>query len=79
MRKEILIQIFLTILVLIILIFVYQKYFKEELNETVTMSEDENAKTENNLINIEYESVDREGRRYIITAETGNFKEENQN
>ena len=79
MRKEILIQIFLTILVLIILIFVYQKYFKEELNETVTMSEDENAKTENNLINIEYESIDREGRKYIITAETGNFKEENSN
>ncbi len=77
MRKEILIQIFLTILVLIILIFVYQKYFKEDLNETVTMSKDESAKTENNLINIEYESIDREGRKYIITAETGNFKEEN--
>ena len=77
MRKEILIQIFLTLLVLIILIFVYQNYFKEELNETVTMSEDESAKTENNLINIEYESIDREGRKYIITAETGNFKEEN--
>ena len=76
MKKEVLIQIFLTILVLIILIFVYQKYFKKELNETVTISKDINSKTENNLINIEYESIDREGRKYVITAETGNFKEE---
>ena len=76
MKKEVLIQIFLTILVLVILIFVYQKYFKKELNETVTISKDINSKTENNLINIEYESIDREGRKYVITAETGNFKEE---
>ncbi len=76
MKKEVLIQIFLSILVLIILIFVYQKYFKKELNETVTISKDINSETENNLINIEYESIDREGRKYVITAETGNFKEE---
>ena len=76
MRKEILIQIFLILLVLMILIIIYQKYFKEELDESVVINKDEITKTENNLINIEYESVDNEGRRYIITAETGNFKEE---
>ena len=76
MRKEILIQVFLIILVLTILIFIYQKYFKEELNDNVEIKKDEITKTENNLINIEYESIDKEGRRYIITAETGNFKEE---
>ena len=76
MRKEILIQIFLIILVLIILIFVYQKYFKEETIDSLAINKDEITKTENNLINIEYESIDNEGRRYIITAETGNFKEE---
>ena len=76
MRKEILVQIFLTILVLIILIFVYQKYFKKEFNENIAVNKDENAKKENNLINIVYESVDKEGRKYIITAETGNFKKE---
>tara|TARA_B100001057_G_scaffold73954_1_gene68426 strand:+ start:22 stop:603 length:582 start_codon:yes stop_codon:yes gene_type:complete len=76
MRKEISIQIFLTILVLIILIFVYQKYFKKEFNENIAVNKDENAKEENNLINIVYESTDKEGRKYIITAETGNFKEE---
>ena len=76
MRKEILIQIFLIILVLIILIFVYRKYFKEETIDSLAINKDEITKTENNLINIEYESIDNEGRRYIITAETGNFKEE---
>lgn len=76
MRKEILIQIFLIILVLIILIFVYQKYFKEETIDSSDINKDEITKAENNLINIEYESIDREGRRYIITAETGNFKKE---
>ena len=76
MRKEISVQIFLTILVLIILIFVYQKYFKKEFNENIAVNKDENAKKENNLINIVYESVDKEGRKYIITAETGNFKKE---
>ena len=76
MRKEISIQIFLTILVLIILIFVYQKYFQRELNENVAVIKDNNTKEENNLINIVYESIDKEGRKYIITAKTGNFKEE---
>ena len=76
MRKEISIQIFLTIFVLIILIFVYQKYFKREFNENVAINKNENTKEENNLINIVYESIDKEGRKYIITAETGSFKEE---
>ena len=76
MRKEILIQIFLIILVLMILVFIYQKYFKEELNDSVIINKNEIIKTEDNLINIEYESIDSEGRRYIITAETGNFKKE---
>ena len=80
MRKQILIQIFLSILVLIILTIVYQKYFKTELekdaiiNENSTKNKEKNNQ-ENNLINITYESIDREGRKYIITAETGNFKE----
>ncbi len=76
MRKEILIQVFLIILVLTILIFIYQKYFKKELSDNIDIKKNEITKAENNLINIEYESIDREGRRYIITAETGNFKEE---
>ena len=76
MRKEIAIQIFLTILVLIILVFVYQKYFKREFDENVVVNKDKNTNEENNLVNIVYESIDKEGRKYIITAETGNFKDE---
>ena len=76
MRKEVLVQILLTMLVLIILIFVYQKYFKKEFNENAAVIKEENTNEENNLINIVYESIDKEGRKYIITAETGNFKEE---
>ena len=75
MKKEILIQIFLTILVSIIFIFVYQKYFKKEFNENVAVNKEENTSKENNLINIVYESIDKEGRKYVITAETGDFKE----
>ena len=80
MRKQILIQIFLSILVLIILVFVYQKYFKTELEKDAIINENspknnEKNNQENNLINITYDSIDREGRKYIITAETGNFEE----
>ena len=81
MRKQILIQIFLSILVLIILAIVYQKYFKTELEKDTVINENtsenkERNDGENNLINITYESIDREGRKYIITAETGNFEED---
>ena len=76
MRKEISIQIFLTILVLIILIFIYQKYFKKELNDNIVVNKEENTEEENNLVNIVYETIDKKGRKYIITAEAGNFKEE---
>ena len=80
MNKQILIQIFLLILVLIIIVFVYQKYFKTELNIDTTTNENtfknqERNNQENNLVNITYNSIDREGRKYIITAETGNFEE----
>ncbi len=81
MRKQILIQIFLSILVFIILAIVYQKYFKTELNKDTVINENtpknkERNSEENNLINITYESVDRKGKKYIITAETGNFEED---
>ncbi len=81
MNKQILIQIFLSILVLIILTIVYQKYFKTDLEKDSIINQNtpknkENNNEENNLINITYESIDRRGRKYIITAETGNFEED---
>ena len=76
MRKKILIQILLSILVLIIFISVYQKYFKKELKENIITNKEDNTKKENTLINITYESIDKDGKKYIISAETGNVKEE---
>ena len=76
MRKEILIQILLSILVLIIIISVYQKYFKKQLKENIITNKEDNTKKENTLINITYESIDKDGKKYIISAETGNVKEE---
>ena len=82
MKKEFFIQILLSILVLVILIVVYQMYFKKDFTNSTVINREDNAKREdnadkdNNLINITYESVDREGRKYIIAAETGNFKAE---
>lgn len=76
MRKEILIQILLSILVLIIFISVYQKYFEKELKENIITNKEDNTKKENTLINITYESIDKDGKKYIISAETGNVKEE---
>ena len=76
MKKEFIIQILLLILVFIILIVVYQKYFKEVSTKNAVVNQEDNVKKKNNLLNITYESIDREGRKYIITAETGNFKEE---
>ena len=79
MRKQILIQIFLSMLVLIILAIVYQKYFKTELEKDTVINENtpknkERNNEENNLINITYDQSTEKAKN-IITAETGNFKE----
>ena len=55
--------------------------FKTELEKDTVINENtpknkEAINEENNLINITYESMDREGKKYIITAETGNFVED---
>ena len=76
MRNKILIQVFLSIIILLIFIIVYQKYFKKELEKKTPINNEKNTKQENNLINITYDSVDREGRKYIITTETGTFREQ---
>tara|TARA_Y100001980_G_C14353110_1_gene163494 strand:- start:43 stop:624 length:582 start_codon:yes stop_codon:yes gene_type:complete len=76
MSKKIFIQIILLILVFLVLIVVYQKYFKKELKENTNIDKQESIEKKNNLINISYESIDKQGRKYIITAEAGNFNEE---
>ena len=76
MKKKIFVQILLTILILIIFFIVYQKYFKKVSNLNVTEIEEESTNQENNLVNITYDSIDKKGRKYIITAESGTFNDE---
>ena len=78
MRKKIFIQIFLSLIVFLLFLSVYQIYLKKpsELEETPIKIEIEDKK--NNIVNITYESVDNSGRKYIINAEEGTFDEKRQ-
>ena len=76
MKKKIFIQIFLLILILIIFFIVYQTYFKKISDLDAPEIKLENTNQENKLKNITYDSIDREGIKYIISADTGIFKEE---
>ena len=76
MKKKIFIQILLLLLILIIFFTVYQAYFKKVSDLDAPEIKLENTNQENNLKNITYDSIDREGVKYIISAETGTFKEQ---
>ena len=76
MKKKIFIQILLLLLILIIFFTVYQAYFKKVSDLDAPEIKLENTNQENNLKNITYDSIDREGIKYIISAETGTFKEQ---
>ena len=76
MRKKIFIQILLSVLILIIFFSIYQKYFKKTLVSDRSQIEEKEINQSNSLQNITYDSVDREGRKYIVTAESGFFNEQ---
>ena len=76
MKKKIFIQILLLLLILIIFFTVYQAYFKKISDLDAPEIKLENTNQENKLKNITYDSIDREGVKYIISAETGTFKEQ---
>ena len=76
MKTRILIQILLSILILIIIFTVYQKYFKKGQEKKEIIKKEKIISEENNLINITYESVDKQGRKYVISAETGTLRDE---
>ena len=61
---------------MIIFFTVYQAYFKKVSDLDAPEIKLENTNQENNLKNITYDSIDREGVKYIISAETGTFKEQ---
>ena len=75
MQKKIFIQILLSVLILIIFLVVYEKYFKKTSISDTSLIKEEEKNQPNSLENITYDSVDREGRKYIITAESGLFNE----
>jgi len=75
MRKNIIIQIALFLTFLFIIIFFFYKYFflkKEIINLTNKNSNNTVVESQNNLIkNLEYLSTDKNGNKYLITAEYG--------
>ena len=79
MKSKILIQIFLFFVVIIISLFVYQKYLKDDQIDKVQIPSDNLNKDErNNVIReLEYESSDDQGRKYIITSEEGSMDDNN--
>ena len=76
MKKKILLQILLSVLILIIFFSIYQRYFKKTLVSDRSQIEEKEINQSNSLENITYDSVDREGRKYIVTAESGFFNEQ---
>ena len=76
MKKKIFIQILLSVLILIIFFSIYQRYFKKTLVSDRSQIEEKEINQSNSLENITYDSVDREGRKYIVTAESGFFNEQ---
>jgi lipopolysaccharide assembly outer membrane protein LptD (OstA) len=75
MRKNIIIQIALFLTFLFIIIFFFYKYFflkKEIINLTDKNPNNTVVESQNNLIkNLEYLSTDKNGNKYLITAEYG--------
>ena len=80
MRNKIFLQLFLIIVVIVINYSLYLKYFKD--NEPKIYPKNENLglnNEENQIKNIEYESTDNLGRKYLIKAERGKIDIENSN
>ena len=76
MKKKIFIQILLSVLIVIIFFSIYQRYFKKTPVSDRSLIKEKEINQSNSLENITYDSVDREGRKYIVTAESGFFNEQ---
>ena len=75
MKKKIIVQIVLFFILLIIIFFFFYKYFFLKKGTIDLTSQNQNIEvtgSENNLIkNLEYLSTDKNGNKYLITAEYG--------
>ena len=83
MKKKILIQLFLFSLFLFLSIFYYYKYFNNESQNIIEITQDKDKdllkkNNETNLItNLKYFSVDEKGNKYEITSEYGEISPDN--
>ena len=80
MFKKILIQTSLFIIIILISLFFFTKYFKKESSEIkkeIINNINESAK--NSILELSYESKDNKGRKYLITALSGNLEKGNNN
>ena len=78
MIKKILLQFFLFFLILIISLIVFKMYFLEK--KVITYNENETKKEiiKSNVIhNIKYNTQDNDGNKYNITADKGEFENDN--
>jgi hypothetical protein len=81
MNKKIVIQTIFFFILLIIIFFFYYEYFFSKKKIISLTNQDQNievASSENNLIkNLEYLSKDKNGNKYLITAEYGEVSQDN--
>ena len=83
MKKKIFIQLFLFSLFLFLSIFYYYKYFNNESQNIIEITQDKDKdllkkNNETNLItNLKYFSVDEKGNKYEITSEYGEISTDN--
>lgn len=80
MRNKILLQIFLSFIILLIIYFLYSNYFKSDdfINES-NKENQEKIIDENQIKNIKYESTDKIGRKYTIKSRQGKINQKNPN
>ena len=76
MRNKILLQIFLSFIILLIIYFLYSNYFKSDdfINES-NKENQEKIIDENQIKNIKYESTDKIGRKYTIKSRQGKINQ----
>ena len=80
MYKKIFIQSSLFILIILISSFFFIKYFKKENSELKEETINKiNETNKNSILELSYESTDSEGKKYFITAASGNLDNENIN
>lgn len=77
MNKKILIQLILSGIIIITIIFMLKIYFQDEKRIEQTQIKTELIDEKNLIVSLEYSSIDKNGNNYTITAENGKIDEKN--